>query len=71
MPWLKDREKYNRLDSQIWKKTHVDYRGRTIIPQKLRRKLELVNGHSQILWISVNRKNGKKNEFIIEIGVDK
>jgi len=65
---IKDREKFNRLDSQIWKKTHIDNKGRTVLPKKLRQKLDL-NGHSSVLWISVKRKNGKDNEFLIEIGV--
>ena len=67
---IKDREKFNRLDSQIWKKTHVDSKGRTVLPKKLRQKLDL-NGHSSVLWISAKRKTGKDNEFSIEIGVKK
>jgi len=67
---IKYREKFNRLDSQIWKKTHVDSKGRTVLPKKLRRKLGL-NANSSILWISVKRKDGKDNEFIIEVGVKK
>ena len=67
---IKDRERYNRLDSQIWKKSKVDGKGRCVLPQKLRQKLEL-NGNSTILWISVNRENGKDNVFLIEVGVKK
>lgn len=66
----KDRDKFNRLDNTIWKKSHVDKKGRCVLPQKLRRKLGL-NNHCSILWISVCRKNGKPNEFLLEIGVKK
>ena len=66
---IKDRERFNRLDRWIWKKTYVDNKGRTVLPQKLRQKLGLVNGHSYILWICVNRKNGRDNEFLLEVGV--
>ena len=66
---IKHREKFNRLDSQIWKKSKVDSKGRCVLPQKLRKKLEL-NGHSNILWISAKR--GKQNNiFNLEIGVKK
>ena len=65
---IKNREKFNRFDSQIWKKTHVDKKGRTVLPKKLRQKLGL-NGHSSVLWISTKRKKGKDNEFLLEVGV--
>ena len=65
---IKDREKFNRLDSQIWKKTYVDDKGRCVLPKKLRQKIDL-NGHSSVLWISVKRKAGKANEFLLEVGV--
>ncbi len=67
---VKHRRKNEMFDCMIWKKTKVDQKGRTVLPKKLRRKLGL-NGCSSILWISVNRKNGKDNEFLIEVGVKK
>jgi len=67
---IKHRAKIETGFVPIWKKTHVDDKGRCVLPQKLRRELGL-NGHSNILWISVNRKNGKTNEFLIEVGVKK
>ena len=65
---VKDRAKFERLDNQIWKKTKVDAKGRCVLPKKLRKKLGL-NSHSSILWISIKRKAGKSNEFLIEIGI--
>lgn len=65
---VKRRRKYAMFDCMIWKKTHVDSKGRTVLPLKLRKKLDL-NGHSSILWISAKRKDGKDNEFLLEIGV--
>jgi len=65
---IKDRAKFEELDNTIWKKSKVDKKGRTVLPQKLRRKLGL-NGHSSVLWISVDRKDGKENEFLVELGV--
>ena len=67
---IKHREKFEKMDNQIWKKTKIDEKGRCIIPQKIRRKLGLKR-NSSILWISVNHKNGKNNEFLIEVGVKK
>ena len=67
---IKHREKFRHLDNQIWKKTKVDRKGRTVLPKKLRQRLGL-NGHSSILWISINRKNNKSNEFLLEVGVKK
>lgn len=67
---IKDRVKFEKLDNMIWKKTKVDVKGRTVLPQKLRRKLDL-NNFSSILWISIKRKDGKDNEFLIEVGVKK
>jgi len=54
----------------IWKKSNVDKKGRCVLPRKLRQTLCL-NGHSSILWISIHRKNGRDNEFLIEVGVKK
>ena len=64
----KDTVKFNRLDSQIWKRSKIDSKGRTVLPIKLRKKLEL-NGKSEILWISAKQVDGKSNEYIIEVGV--
>jgi bifunctional DNA-binding transcriptional regulator/antitoxin component of YhaV-PrlF toxin-antitoxin module len=65
----KDRAKFEKLDNTIWQKSKVDKKGRTVLPQKLRRKLGL-NEHSSILWISVH--HGKQdNIFNIEVGVKK
>lgn len=65
---VKDRAKFNRLDNQIWKKTKIDEKGRTVLPKKLRKKLGL-NGHNSILWISIKGKASKSNEFLIEVGI--
>ena len=65
---VKHRRKDELFDCMIWKKTRVDSQGRVTLPQKLRKKLG-VNEHSVILWICVNHKNGKDNEFLIEVGV--
>jgi len=65
---IKDCVKFDRVDSQIWKKTYVDAKGRCVLPKKLRQKLGL-NSNSYVLWISCKHKNGKDNEFLIEVGV--
>lgn len=66
---IKDRERYNRLDSQIWKKSKVDKKGRCVLPKKLRSKLGL-NSYRSILWISAKR--GKQdNIFNVVLGVKK
>ena len=65
---VKRRRKYAMFDCMIWKKSKVDEKGRCVLPRKLRKKLDL-NGHSSILWISAKKKNGKPNEFLIELGV--
>jgi len=67
---IKHRDKFRLYDSQIWKKSKVDAKGRCVLPKKLRQKLSL-NGHSSILWISAKLKDGKDNEFLIEVGVKK
>lgn len=67
---IKDRLKFEKLDNTIWKQSKVDGKGRTILPQKLRQKLGITN-HGSILWIQVNRKKTKDNEFLIEVGVKK
>lgn len=64
------REKFERIDNTIWQTSKVDEKGRTVLPQKLRKKLGL-NGKSSILWICVNRKKDRDNEFLIEVGVKK
>jgi len=61
----------NRLvDCNIWKKSKLDAKGRTVLPKKLRQKLGLSSG-SSILWISAKKKADRENEFLIEIGVKK
>jgi len=67
---IKNRLKFDRLDCQIWKKSNVDSKGRVVLPKKLRQKLDL-NNHSYILWVSAKRKEGRDNEFLIELGVKK
>ena len=67
---ISDRERYARMDTVLWKKRKVDSKGRTVLPIKLR-KLLSIGKHSSILWIQVYHKNGKNNEFLIEIGVEK
>jgi len=67
---ITDSERFRRLDRLIWKKTRIDHQGRTTLPWKLRQKLGL-SKDSSILWICANRKNGKDNEFLIEVGVKK
>lgn len=63
-------DKINDCFVSIWKKSKVDSKGRCVLPQKLRQELAL-NGNSQILWISISQKNGKSNEFCINVGVKK
>ena len=58
------------LKQEYVKKSRVDSKGRCVLPQKLRRKLDL-NGKSSILWMCINRKNGRDNEFLIEVEVKK
>ena len=67
---INHRAKFEKIDNQIWKRTSVDIQGRVTLPKKLRRKLDL-SLNSEILWICVNHKNGKSNEFLIEVGVKK
>jgi hypothetical protein len=67
---IKNCVNFDLVDSQIWKKTQVDHKGRCVLPRKLRQKLGLSSG-SSILWISAKHKNGKSNEFILEVGVKK
>jgi len=65
---IKNCVKFDRLDCQIWNKTKLDMKGRTVLPLKIRKKLGL-SPKSSILWISCKHKNGKDNEFLIEVGV--
>ena len=60
-----------QIDTNIWKRTKLDAKGRIVLPRKLRQKLGVSNGISEILWICVNQKPGKTNLFILEIGVKK
>jgi len=65
---VKRKRKYAMFACMIWKKSKVDDKGRCVLPKKLRKKLDL-DGHSSVLWISAKRKNGKDNEFLLEVGV--
>jgi len=65
---INHRAKFEKIDNHIWKRTIVDGQGRVTLPKKLRQKLGL-STNSEILWICVNNKNGKHNEFLIEVGV--
>ena len=56
------------IDCNIWKKTKLDSKNRIVLPKKLRQKLGL-NGKKEILWISCRHKDGKSNEFVLEVGV--
>ena len=64
----KNHLKFACVDCQIWKKSLVDAKGRVVLPKKLRKKLCL-NSKSIILWISARHKDGKYNEFILEVGI--
>jgi bifunctional DNA-binding transcriptional regulator/antitoxin component of YhaV-PrlF toxin-antitoxin module len=68
---ISDRERFNRLDTQIWERKRVDRQGRVTLPLKLRKKLGLNRNGGEILWISCNRKKNHDNEFLIELGVKK
>jgi hypothetical protein len=60
-------ERYIAWGTPIWKKSKVDYKGRTVLPQELCNKLHL-SSKGSILWISM--KQGRNdNIFIIEVGV--
>ena len=63
-------DKYNKSGFFIWKRSKVDEKGRVVLPKILRSRLCL-NENSEILFISVKQKDGKSNEFLIEIGVKK
>jgi len=66
---ITDHERLDRLDNMLWKKCKVDVKGRTVLPAKLRKYIGL-REKSKILWIQVQRKHGRDNEFLLEIGVD-
>jgi bifunctional DNA-binding transcriptional regulator/antitoxin component of YhaV-PrlF toxin-antitoxin module len=66
---ITDRERLERLNTSIRKRTKVDKRGRTILPLKLRRKMGLRDGSSIVIWSECKRRKGQPNEFIIEVGV--
>jgi len=63
-------DKYNKSGFLIWKRSKVDAKGRVVLPRTLRSKLCL-NENSEILFIQVIKKDGKENEFILELGVKK
>lgn len=63
-------QNFEFIDNQIWKRSKVDEKGRCVLPKKLRKKLD-IKENSKILWICINRKKGRVNEFLIEVGVKK
>lgn len=65
---IKNREKFEKLDNKIWKRTKIDRQGRVTLPKKLRRKLRLEK-NSELLWISIKKRKRYDNEFIINVGV--
>ena len=70
MTSITDRERYERLNTLIWKKRGIDQKGRTVLPIKLRKILG-ISGQSKILWIEAkHHPNGKSNEFVIEVAVE-
>lgn len=66
---ITDRERLERLNTIIKKRTKVDKRGRTILPLRLRRKMGLRDGSSIIIWTECKRHEVQPNVFIIEVGV--
>jgi len=48
----------------------LDSKNRVVLPYGLRKILNL-NGKKEISWISAKHKDGKENEFILEVGVKK
>ena len=65
-----DREKYERINNQLWQRSKVDKFGRLTLPQQLRKKLGIDGRRAVVLWIQINRKN-RDNLFLIEVGVKK
>jgi len=68
MSGVSDRERYEKLDSMVWKRTKIDLKGRTTIPRKIRKKLRL-NETNELLWVSVKQKDGSANEYVLELCV--
>jgi len=67
---ITDRERFNRLDTVIWKRRRVDEKGRIVLPVKLRRILGVSPG-SVVVLVQVYRKNGRDNEYLLEVLVDR
>ena len=67
---IKNHEKYERLETQLWKRTCVDEKGQTTLPKKLRLKLGINDKKTTVLWMSIHRTK-KDNIFMIELGVKK
>ena len=67
---IKNREKYECLETQLWKRTSVDKKGQTTLPKKLRLKLGINDKKTTVLWISIHQTK-KDNIFMLEIGVKK
>lgn len=66
-----NREKYERLNSNLWQRSCIDQHGRLTLPKDLRCKLGINGQSAVILWITVHRKKDRENEFLIELGVKK
>ena len=62
---IRHRERYNRLDIHIWKRTSVDEKGQTTLPKQVRRKIGLDGKKTEILWISVH--HGKQDNIFLII----
>lgn len=67
---INHREKFERLNSNLWQRSKIDKHGRLTLPQDLRQKLGINGQSTVILWISVHRGN-QDNIFNLEIGVKK
>jgi len=68
---ISDREKFEKYNNCVlWKRSTIDSKGRVVLPHQLREKLGVKEG-SEILWIQCIKKNGRENEFIIEVGVQR
>lgn len=65
-----DREKYERINNQLWQRSKVDKYGRVTLPKTLRQKLGIEGKNAVVLWIQIKQKNSD-NLFNIEVGVKK
>lgn len=53
----------------FWQRSMIDNRGRIILPLQLRQYLKVSAG-DEILWIDCKPRNGKSNEYVIEVAID-